>query len=644
MNQPPDDSLYLTPAEIYPRQALYGFQLAPDGKRFSFVLQRDKRVEEIVDDGAPKLFTTLLADLCYLPSQGGYPQPLTTGGDYPNPPVWSPDGRWLAVEQDEQLFVMAPDGSQKRSVYTGSLYHPSSAQSTNVSILGDACWGTPRFSPGGAAILIALREENQAKLRLVSADGTWQRQVYACEGAIIAWDWSPDGKRLVCVTWEEGELRGDIRVIDILSGTATLLCQEDYYAYQTPVAAWASNRELVLRSNRSGWSKLWRFELRSSEFHPITEGEWDDSSFRLSPDGRQVVYTSRRGQPGSGDDLWISDIKGGRSRQLTNQAGGHAPLAWAPGNTIYFWHASPTEPGDLWSVDNRGGAPQQLTRSASLELQRKLRAPQEIAITHEEGGSVPTLVYYPADFQEGQRCPAIVWIHGGPTSQARSTFVPYLNWLSNLGFIVLAPNYRGSTGLGVAHMQAVAGEGLGKNDLSDVLAAGRFARELPGVDTRRGVGVGGYSWGGYLTLMAVTQAPDLFSCAYAGAGIADWFIQQAGTEVRFYDRWLVGGWVYEQSQRARERSPLALAGQVNIPLLVLHGEDDISVPFAQIGPFVEKVRQAGAEVEFVSFPLEGHLLRKPENQRQALELTKRFFRRHLQPWNFRDNPSAEQVL
>lgn len=254
-----------------------------------------------------------------------------------------------------------------------------------------------------------------------------------------------------------------------------------------------------------------------------------------------------------------------------------------------------------------------------LDLERKLRAPEEVTITSEDGTRIPALVYLPAYFQDGERYPAIVWIRGGPAAVSRFEFKPFYNWLANQGYVVITPNYRGSTGYGVAHMLAVSGEGVGKHDLQDVLATRQYIMSQPTVDLRRGVGVGGHSWGGYLALMAVTHAPEAFACAVAGAAIADWRIQQSQTEVRYYDRWLMGGWIYEQSERARDRSPVSAAAQISVPLLVYHGEEDRDVPFAQIGTFVEAARCAGADVEYVTYPSEGHSNRLPRNQQDTLE-------------------------
>jgi dipeptidyl aminopeptidase/acylaminoacyl peptidase len=146
--------------------------------------------------------------------------------------------------------------------------------------------------------------------------------------------------------------------------------------------------------------------------------------------------------------------------------------------------------------------------------------------------------------------------------------------------------------------------------------------------------------------MAATsdESPPKFSCAVAGAAVSDWLIQQSETEVRYYDRWLLGGWVYEQQERARARSPVNFVKNIRAPLLVYHGELDRDVPFSQIKIFVEKAEAAGVRVEHKFYPGEGHGLKKPENQEDALRLTGDFFRKHLQRWNFIDNPCAGQAI
>ena len=167
---------------------------------------------------------------------------------------------------------------------------------------------------------------------------------------------------------------------------------------------------------------------------------------------------------------------------------------------------------------------------------------------------------------------------------------PLLNYIANLGYLVCVPNFRGSTGFGVDYMDEVLGDGCGDADLTDCFTVGAWLVEQEpqslgvNLDLRRGIGVAGHSWGGYLAFMcAVTPraAPvnwpgpqQLFSCSVACAGITDWFIQQRETEVRYYDYALMGGWVYKDqvAMRARKASPKTYASKLEVPLLVLHGE------------------------------------------------------------------------
>lgn len=684
------DEWQLSAGEVHSRQSLSGFALSPDGCQLVLVQVRDRRTEE--DRDGKRIKDTTLADVCLLPADGGYPRPFTTTGNVSQPAVWSPDGQRLLLERAGTLCSVPLGGGKPQIVYRGTIERPHLGA-------GDAHLGGPRWSPDGSWLLIATREDSQTLLILLSADGGAQRRLLAIDGYLASWDWSPDGRQVVVVTQSEDAWVGDVRLIDVASGQSRVLWNEANYPYQKPVAAWSpAGARIVFRSNRSGWSKLWTVvvdgltDAKGSDAQPLTTGTWDDYAFRFSPDGKQVVFASRAEQTGSGDDLWIVPLAGGTATRLTRHAGVNVPYGWAPDGRVLYWHSSPAGPGDLWAVTapTSGGSanpgsparppvgsaesggpagpgdghpapavlagsgpsgapvsdrvqPRRLTWSAPVELVRKLRPPEEVVITGAEGQRMTALVYLPADHQEGRRYPPIVWMRGGPTGFSRYDYAPLLTWLANQGYVVITPNYRGSIGHGIDFMEAVAGDGLGKHDLADVLAAAAYVREHPAANTQRGVGVGGRSWGGYLTLLAVSQAPDAFSCAVAGAAISDWMVQQAQTEVRHYDRWLVGGWLYEQEARARDRSPVTHAGNIKTPLLVYHGEADKDVPFAQIGPFVEQARQAGASVDYVTYPLEGHGNRLPKNQQDVLNRTRAFFRRHLQPWNFRDNPTGDQV-
>merc|ERR550532_1758525 len=203
-------------------------------------------------------------------------------------------------------------------------------------------------------------------------------------------------------------------------------------------------------------------------------------------------------------------------------------------------------------------------------------------------------------------------------------------------------------------MNRVLDDGCGTNDLSDCLACAEYlkseaAREEQRLDLSRGVAVGGHSWGGYLAFMCMLQQTDgqsVFSCGVATSGISDWFVQQRHTEVRYYDYALMGGWVYEKevAARAREVSPITKASDLRAPILILHGDQDVDVPFQQAPAFVEAARRSphpGASVEYHAYPGEGHGLSGTETQADVLGRIKTFLRINLKPWDFTDNPHGE---
>ena len=373
-----------------------------------------------------------------------------------------------------------------------------------------------------------------------------------------------------------------------------------------------------------------------------------DTLCRYAPDGTASTYPSSEG------------------KAQVQVVAATATRAWVVRRTPDSW-------GDLYVCDMSGPsgpcATTRLTHTMPHALRRKLQPlPEERWIETAGGGRMHCLVYVPpspstrrpspsappvaADPTHREPAGALVWVHGGPMVQVRWDYYPVYHWLASQGFVVVVPNFRGSTGFGVPHMDAVMGDGVGRADVDDVAGVAAVLRADPGrlvdtgrvpLDLSRGIGVAGRSWGGYVALMLACTRPHVFSAYVAGSAIADWAVQQRHTEVRYYDHWLLGGWAYEAEAGARAvaRSPVTHAGDVRGPLLVYHGDKDNDVPFAQLPPFVERVKAAGADVEFVVYEGEGHSNRDPENQRDVLQRIETFLRVNLKPWDFVSNPHGD---
>ena len=215
------------------------------------------------------------------------------------------------------------------------------------------------------------------------------------------------------------------------------------------------------------------------------------------------------------------------------------------------------------------------------------------------------------------------------------------------------PHFPGSVGFGLEFMDAVRGDGCGRADHAGMVATGRFVlagglRPPSGlvVDVSRGVAAAGHSWGGYLGLLAATRADSPFSCVVASSGLADWAIQQKRTDVRYYDRWLMGGWVYKPEVAARAKAANPDPATLRVPLLLCHGKADTDCPFSQIETFAKRVvPPATGEplLETLFFEGEGHSPSgwSAEHRKAWFGAVAKFLKTHLQPWNFTDNPHGE---
>ena len=149
-------------------------------------------------------------------------------------------------------------------------------------------------------------------------------------------------------------------------------------------------------------------------------------------------------------------------------------------------------------------------------------------------------------------------------------------------------------------------------------------------------------------MLAATRPDSPFSCAVASAGIADWAIQQRGTDVRYYDRFLMDGWVYEDDVKARVRRANPDPATLKAPCLVAHGKADTDVPFEQVATFADRcdaLTPGGEEklIQRLFFDDEGHSPSQwtEEHQSEWLETIERFLKLHLKPWDFTSNPHGD---
>jgi acetyl esterase/lipase len=267
-------------------------------------------------------------------------------------------------------------------------------------------------------------------------------------------------------------------------------------------------------------------------------------------------------------------------------------------------------------------------RSAAVDFQR---------IKARDGRDLPVWLTLPQGVAPGRPAPAVVMVHGGPWVrgghwrwQAEEQF------LASRGYLVISPEFRGSTGYGAAHFRA-GWKQWGRAMQDDVADALLWARQQGLADPERAC-IAGASYGGYATLMGLIRHPELYRCGIAWVAVTDPFLYLEGSW-RVRDdvsdtgrRYVLPEMVGDAQQDAallREVSPVLQAGKIQAPLMLAFGREDLRVPLAHGERLREALQAAGREPEWVVYAGEGHGWRKPENRVDFAQRLERFLARHL---------------
>ncbi|HXJ39502.1 MAG TPA: S9 family peptidase [Bryobacteraceae bacterium] len=424
-----------------------------------------------------------------------------------------------------------------------------------------------------------------AQLFTVSSVSGAMANVHKPERQIANPRWSPAGDRIAFIGGlmsDEGSTGGDIFSVPAQGGEATNLTPA---RHSSPGwMQWLSNGRILFTETIDGGTALASLNPIDQQTETLWSGgeSWksgDASTFVASADGG--VLAASRSSWTAAPEVWAG--KRGEWSQRT-----HANDAMKP----------------LWG------------QSSKLHWKS-------------EGTDVQGWLLYPVNYDAAKRYPMVVSIHGGPSSARKPSWPAGhfdLSALSSQGYFVLFPNPRGSYGAGESFTRANVKD-FGHGDLRDIEAGVDEAlRTLP-VDKDR-VGVAGWSYGGYMTMWTVTQSTR-FRAAVAGAGIANW---QSYYGENLIDQWMIpffGASVYDDPAVYARSSPMTYIRNVHTPTLIVVGDGDAECPAPQSYEFWHALKTLGVKTQLVVYPGEGHAFRKPENKRDVLERTMRWFNDNL---------------
>jgi dipeptidyl aminopeptidase/acylaminoacyl peptidase len=290
-------------------------------------------------------------------------------------------------------------------------------------------------------------------------------------------------------------------------------------------------------------------------------------------------------------------------------------------------------PNNLYVFDLNDKSLVKLTNSLNQNIDSKnLVNAKVIRYKSFDGLEIPAIFYKPLQGSKNNKVPALVWVHGGPGGQSRMNFNPLIQYLTNQGYAVLAVNNRGSSGYGKTFYK-LDDKNHGENDLKDCIWGKKWLQELEYIDQEK-IGIIGGSYGGYMTMAAMTFTPDEFKVGVNIFGVTNWIrtlksipSYWEANRKALYDE--LGDPYSADSIRLKKISPLFHASNVKNPVMVLQGANDPRVLQIESDEIVAELQKNKIPVEYVIFDDEGHGFRKKENQLEGYRKIKNFLDYYL---------------
>jgi dipeptidyl aminopeptidase/acylaminoacyl peptidase len=583
-------------------------------------------------DGQTLFFTSSMTGTSqlYRLTPEGWPYQLTFFPNGVSGYNLSNDGRAIAV-------TAAPGGTELYQIFLLDAVTGLTRQLTKDE---KARFGVPLFAPDGRKIYFSGNPDSPTDFTIYEQDlsSGSRRIVYRQEGLNALGDLTDDGKYLL-LYHTISNTDNDLYTIEIATGQARLLTPHGEPARHT-YATFAGGPErifLLTDRNPDGVSRVAVIDgdpPRLEYVLPEDRSPWPIETMTLSPDRGTLAWTVNEDGWGR---LRLWDARGNRPLPVPELDGIVSSPSLSENGRVAFVYNSPVQTADIWTWNIAtpgapGRAPEpgrlrQMTFSTYAGIDPGwFTPPQLIRYESFDGTRIPAFIYLPPG-RPGGPIPFVIDVHGGPEGQFRPFFNRHFQYLLLNGYGILAPNVRGSTGYGRAYLEA----DNYKKRLDSVkdLAWGVKYLIREGLTTPDRVGVKGASYGGYMTLAAMTEFPDLFAAGIDEVGIANFETFLANTAA--YRRGVRASeyGAPEDSLFLRSISPIHKVDRIKGALLVVHGENDPRVPVSEARQILRALKDRGTPVDSLIFADEGHGVSKLPNRLILYRRMVEFFDRYL---------------
>jgi dipeptidyl aminopeptidase/acylaminoacyl peptidase len=563
-------------------------------------------------------------------SQSGWPTQLTVSNQRQANIAWSPKGRWIAYNSDY-------DGNEQWDLFLVSVNNGQIVNLTNTPEVSEE--GTA-WSPDGEKLAYSVKPKNAPNYELDAIEVLTKRVTHLTSNTPAQLSnmnpiWSKDGKWIVFTQQDAAGKDSNIFIVSSVGGRATNLTAHKGEQNFLATAISPDGKTVLITSNAGNdYANAGLLDIASKKITWLTTDKWEVSSGQFSPDGKRLTWAANID---GNQDIYIYDLATRRALALPvakgiNSLGGSETAFSHDGARLLYTHNGPNAPNDVWTYDFAAQKPLQITHSLVGGVRGEdMVEPFLVHYPSKDGKwQISAFVYVPYNAEKNGQNAAIVYIHGGPTSQTINSFNRSIQYLVNQGYFVIAPNYRGSSGYGKEFEDANLHD-MGGGDLQDVISAAEWIKKTGFIDPKK-VAVMGGSYGGYLTMMAITKAPDLWAAGVPIVPFVNWFteIENEDPLLRQYDLSTMGDPMKDKTL-LQERSPINFVDQIKAPLLLLAGGNDPRCPKTEAEQVASAIKKRNGVAELKVYENEGHGFAKTENQIDAYTRVANFLKKYAEP-------------
>jgi len=558
---------------------------------------------------------------------GGEPVQLAKAEDRQYAPTVSPDGKWV-------LFTSDVGGNEEYDIFAVPL---AGGDVVNLTGTPEVSEQNAVFSPDGKTLAFSRKPKSEPQNNVWVMDMATHAMRALTKEAALDQQWQPvaftaDGRFVIANKADVNQTHASAWKIELATGKAMRLGPVDdkHVFYASAISK--DGTKLAISSNlTSAQQQAGVLDLKSGKIKWLAPDPWEQSTEAFSPDGKSILYTVNADGRAS---LNLYDLATGHHHALSfppglDSAQGHDPFT-ADGRHVLLSHQASNAPSDYWLAPTApGGKAERVTHLAPDTLDAKaLPSSRIVHYASKDGTVISAVMLVPFNLKRDSSAPGVVLPHGGPTGQTVDSFNRTALALASRGYVVIAPNVRGSTGYGKPFQDANIKD-LGGGDLVDEVYAAKFLTATGYVNPKK-IGITGGSYGGFMTLMAIGKTPEVWAAAVEQYGIINWYamLEHEDPLLQQYERGLIGDPVKDKAIYDAT-SPMTYIKKAKAPLLVLQGENDIRVPKGQAEEVVATIKANGGVVDAKYYPQEGHGFAKRENQIDALQRTVDWFEKYL---------------